>query len=339
MTVRVSVTQEHPTAFPTHPDETAEPETLRKTCESFKEAFMTPQMALAKEALAAGTDLLVFREDCNGAGWLAVDRFDRPDLFAMVAETIPGRTTDCLGGLARSGSCYVIGCLFEAENGKIYNTAVIIDPHGKPVGKYRKTHLPPVERLMVTPGNDLPVFQTEIGQLGMLICYDMMSPEVARCLALQGADILVWPSAGYGWWDEAGDFTVRSRAHDNQVYIVGALPNFSCVVDPYGDFLASAGRSEACLVRADITPGTDPLQDELHHNTYLTRTPSLRERHLFERRPELYQTIVNGQPDLMARYPQTHMHDLENDRAGSFLRYRKALDQLHWQTRKDRRTS
>jgi restriction endonuclease len=71
----------------------------------------------------------------------------------------------------------------------------------------------------------------------------------------------------------------------------------------------------------------------------MTQTPSLRERHLFERRPELYQTIIDLQPELMARYPQTHMHDLENDRKGSYRRYRKVFNQLHWQTRKDRHSS
>ena len=339
MPVRVTVIQDHLTAHPVHPDESAGPETWRQQCEEYKEAFMAPQMALAQEALEAGTDLLVFREDCNGAGGITVDRLDRPELFALAAEPIPGRTTERLSSLARAGSCYVAACLFELESGKIYNTAFLIDPHGQPVGKYRKTHLPPVERLMVTPGDDLPVFPTEIGNFGMLICYDMMSPEVTRCLALKGADILIWPSAGYGWWDEAGDFTVRSRAHDNQVYIVGALPFFSCIVDPYGDFLATGGQAEASLVRATIAPRTDPLQDELNHNTYLTETPSLRERHVFERRPELYQTIIDPQPELMRRYPHTHMKDMENNRMGTFRRYRKALKRLHWQTRKDRHTS
>jgi len=339
MPIRVSVIQEHLTAHPAYPDDMARGEILRRQCEVFKESFMAPQMELAQEALAAGTDLLVFREDCNGAGWLGVDRFERPDLLETAAETIPGRTTERLGELARAGNCYVSGCLFELEDGKIYNTAVLLNPREQVVGKYRKTHLPPVEKLLTTPGNELPVFATEIGNFGMLICYDMMSPEVVRCLALKGADVLVWPSAGYGWWDEAGDFTIQSRAHDNQVYIIGALPQFSCIVDPYGEFLASARQAERCVVRATITPGMEPLQDELHHNTYLTQTPSLRERHLFERRPELYQTIVDPQPELMRRYPQTHMYDMEQDRKGSYRRYRKAYPKLHWQTRKDRHTS
>jgi predicted amidohydrolase len=339
MNVRTSVIQVKPSGIPEHPDETVRDKTLRQQIEDFKEAFLAPQMALAEEALSAGSDLIVLREDCNGAGWLGVDRYERPDLLRMAAETIPGQTSQRLGELARRGGCYVCGCWFELEDGKIYNTAVLLDPHGKPVGKYRKTHLPPVEKLLTTPGNELPVFSTEIGNVGMLICYDMMSPEVARCLALQGADVLLWPSLGYGWWDESGDFTVQSRAHDNQVYILGALPSFSCIVDPYGEFLASARQAEKQTLTATITPGVDPLQDELHHNTYITQTPSLRERHLFERRPELYQAIVEAEPKLMKRYPRTHMRDLENDREGSYRRYRAAYNRLHWQTRKDRHTS
>jgi len=339
MNVRASVIQVQTNNPADRPDETTMPEILQREIEVFKEAFLKPQIELAEEALEAGTDLLLFREDCNGAGWLGIDRFERPDLLRMAAETIPGQTTDRLGELARRGGCYVCGCLFELENGKIYNTSVLLDPHGRTVGKYRKTHLPPVEKLLTTPGHELPVFATEIGNVGMLICYDMMTPEVTRCLALQRADVLLWPSLGYGWWVESGDFTVQSRAHDNQVYILGALPQYSCIVDPYGDFLGSAGQAQSCLLRAEITPGVDPLQDELHHNTYITDTPSLRERHLFERRPELYQAIVEAEPELMQRYPRTHMHDLENDRDGSYTRYREAYPKLHWQTRKDRYTS
>ena len=285
------------------------------------------------------TGLLVFREDCNGAAGLAAHRLDRTDLLEIAAETIPGPTSECLAEIARAGSCYVVGCLLEKLNGQVFNTALLLDPSGKEVGKYHKVQLPPVERLMITPGNDLPVFDTELGRIGMLICYDMMTPEIFRCLALKGADVICWPSLGYGWWDEAGDFTVQSRAHDNQVYLLGALPYHSCIVDPYGDFVARAGRQETALLSAEIEPGTDPLQDLLNHNTYLTQTPSLRERHLFERRPEVYGALTDPTPDLTARYPYTHMHDLERDRKAAFKHYRAAWGRLHWQTRKDKLTS
>jgi predicted amidohydrolase len=337
MKIIASILQDRCTAHPAPLDETCAPPELRRQCETFKASCLEPQLALARQAISGGAHLVVFREDCNGAGNLAA-RVDRPDLFEMMAETIPGPTSERMGEIARAGNCYVVTCFFEKLAGRIHNTAMIIDPNGRVVGKYHKIQLPPIERLMTTPGNDLPVFDTEIGRIGLQVCYDMMTPEVMRCLALQGADIVCWPSLGYGWWDESGDFTVQSRAHDNQVYLLGALPVHSCIVDPYGDFLARGGLDPLTIVTAEIEPGADPLQDPLHTNTYLTDTPSLRERHLFERRPELYGAIVDPHPKAMDRYPDTHMYDLEQDVQASYQRYRAALDRLHWQTRKDRTT-
>ena len=339
MIIRASVIQDHTTARPEPLDESLRPAELRKQGERFKWDCLAPQIELAEQAIAAGTDLLVFREDCNGVGNLTLPRMDRPDLLDMMSESIPdGMTTSCLADLARKGSCYVVGCFNEKLDGRIYNTALLLDPHGKAVGKYHKTHLPPVEKLLTTPGNSLPVFETEIGKIGMLVCYDMMTPEVARCLALKGAELLVWPSLGYGWWDEAGTFTVQSRAHDNQVCLVGALPTHSCIVNAYGDLLVSAGLEPLTVIRAEIDPQQEPLQDQLHTNTYLTQTPSLRERHLFERRPELYDALVDPHPERMDAYPNTNMHQLDDDPQAAFEHYRAAWGKLHWQTRSDRLT-
>lgn len=339
MKIIASVLQDRYTARPAPVDETCSPVELRRQCEAYKACSLEPQLELARQAIRAGAYLVLFREDCNGAGNLAAPRFDRPDLLEMLAEPVPGPTSERIAEIARAGNCYAVTCFFEKLDGKIYNTALILDPNGRVVGKYHKVQLPPVEQLLTTPGSDLPVFDTDLGRIGMLICYDMMTPEVARCLALQGADILCWPSLGYGWWDEAGDFTLRSRAHDNQVTILGALPTHSCIVNPYGDFLGMAGLSDTAVVSAEIEPGADPLQHPLHHNTYLTQTPSLRERHLFERRPDLYGAIVDPSPALKARYPGTHMNDLAQDPQAAFARYRAAWDRLHWQTREDRETS
>ncbi|MBE0698282.1 MAG: carbon-nitrogen hydrolase family protein [Anaerolineaceae bacterium] len=337
--ITVSILQDQYTAQPPAVDETLSPPQLRRACAAYKEASIAPQLGLARQAVQQGAGLIVFREDCNGAGNPTLHRLDRPDLLAAMAEPIPGGpTSECLAQIARDGSCYVLGCFLETLGERFYNTAVLFSPSGKIAGKYHKTHLPPVEQFLLTPGDDLPVFDTEIGRVGILICYDMMTPEVMRCLALKGADLVCWPSLGYGWWDEAGDFTIRSRAHDNHVYLLGALPTHSCIVDPYGDVLASAGMETLTLIQAEINPGTDPLQDPLHTNTFVTQTPSLRERHLFERRPELYGTLVTPEPDLMQRYPQTHMRDMAIDKHKVFQHYRSGWGKLHWQTRKDRLT-
>jgi predicted amidohydrolase len=338
-TLTVSILQDRYTAHPPVVDETLPPAQLVKACNAFKEASLAPQLGLAREAVRAGSGLIVFREDCNGAGSLTLDRMDRPDLARTMAEPIPGGpTTDCLAQLARDGNCYVLGCFLELLDEKLFNTAVLFSPSGQIAGKYRKTHLPPVEQFLLTPGDSLPVFDTDFGRVGILICYDMMTPEVMRCLALQGADVICWPSLGYGWWDEAGDFTIRSRAHDNQVYLLGALPTYSSIVDPYGDVLACAGLEPCVRISAEITPGADPLQDPLHTNTFVTQTPSLRERHLFERRPELYTALVDPQPPLMSRYPDTHMRDLAKEKPRVYQHYRSGWGKLHWQTRKDRTT-
>jgi predicted amidohydrolase len=332
--ITVSVIQDHYTAHPKPLDETLPTASLRRECARFLEESLAPQIDLARQAIRAGTDLIVFREDCNGAGNLGQPRLDRPDLLALMSEPIPGGpTSDRLTGLAREGSCFVLGCFMEKDENHLYNTAVLFDPNGRVVGKYRKTHLPPIEKLLVTAGNNLPVVQTEIGRIGMLICYDMMTPEVMRCLALKGADMILWPSLGYGWWQESGDFTVRSRAHDNQVYLLGALPTNSCIVNPYGDLVVSARDERLAILRAEIEPGRDPLQDPYHHNTYMTQTPSLRERHLFERQPHLYGLLVEPEPELMQRYPDTHMHDLARDKVSAFEHYRQGLNRLHWKTR------
>jgi predicted amidohydrolase len=338
--ISVCIVQDRSTGYPGPLNESLRGQALEERAEAYRAAVLKPQLELASRVIEAGTDLLLFREDCNGAGEAALHRVDRPDLLEHLAEEIPsGMTSACLAGLARAGGCHVCGCFIEKENGRFFNTAVLFAPSGELAGKYRKTHLPPVERLQVTPGDHLPVFDTDLGRVGMLICYDMMTPEAARVLALQGADMILWPSLGYGWWEEAGHFTIRSRAHDNQVFILAALRSLSCVVTPSGNFAAQAGLEPLEAITAVIKPGADPLQDELHHNTFLTNTPSLRERHLFERRPDLYGTITELKPPLVHRYPHTHMHDLERDPLGASLNYMANLNRLHWETIPDKTES
>src|SRR6266540_3398021 len=189
MKIIASVLQDHYTAHPTSPEESCDADELRRQCEAYKESSLQPQLDLARQAVQAGAQLILFREDCNGAGNLAAMRLDRPDLFETLAEPIPGPTSERIGEIARAGNCYIVTCFIEKQDGKIYNTALILNPQGKVIGKYHKVQLPPVERLMITPGSDLPVFSTDLGRIGMLICYDMMRKEVARCLAVEGGDI------------------------------------------------------------------------------------------------------------------------------------------------------
>ncbi len=172
------------------------------------------------------------------------------------AEPIPGPSTTTLGEAARRNHLWVVTSLYEREGNRVYNTAVLIDRQGKVAGRYRKTHLPETEMIGgVTPGTEYPVFKTDFGTIGMQICYDNFFPEVARGLALQGAEILftpIWGDAreqGYDW-----DIVARARAIDNAVYFVASTytPNKrSLIIDPGGRILADTKEREG-MVTADL---------------------------------------------------------------------------------------
>ncbi|MEM2146528.1 MAG: carbon-nitrogen hydrolase family protein, partial [Candidatus Jordarchaeaceae archaeon] len=114
---------------------------------------------------------------------------------------------------AKKYKAYICGCFYEREGDFAFNTAVLIDRKGRLVGKYRKTHpYWPEEPEGVSPGDDFPVFDTELGKIGIIICYDSWFAETSRILGLKGADIILFPNAGYE------RKLIPARAIDNNVY-------------------------------------------------------------------------------------------------------------------------
>src|ERR1043166_693751 len=137
--------------------------------------------------------------------------------YADCAESIPGPSTDYFGGLAKKHGLYVVAGLIERDGHQLFNVAVLIAPDGKVAGKYRKVCLPDGEYDKgMSPGSDYPVFDTPLGKIGMMICYDGFFPEVARELSNRGAEIIAWPVWGCNP-DQA-----RARACENQVYLVSS---------------------------------------------------------------------------------------------------------------------
>jgi 5-aminopentanamidase len=112
-----------------------------------------------------------------------------------LSEQIPqGYTTEMLAGLSRSRNMYVIAGLPEKRTGKFYNSAILTGPEGY-IGTYRKTHLFFEENLWFTPGNTgFKVFNTTIGKIGIMICFDWIFPESMRTLALKGAEVVAHPA-------------------------------------------------------------------------------------------------------------------------------------------------
>ena len=147
-----------------------------------------------------GAQLIILQELHNSLYFCQVEDVNNFDL----AESIPGPSTDLYGELARQFGVVIVTSLFEKRAPGLYhNTAVVIEKDGTIAGKYRKMHIPDdpayYEKFYFTPGDvGFRPIETSIGKLGVLVCWDQWYPEAARLMALQGAEILIYPTAiGY----------------------------------------------------------------------------------------------------------------------------------------------
>ena len=153
-----------------------------------------------RELAQQGAELIVLQELHNSLYFCQVERVDNFDL----AEPIPGPSTEFFGNLAKELGVVIVTSLFERRAPGLYhNTAVVLEKDGTIAGKYRKMHIPDdpayYEKFYFTPGDlGFHPIQTSVGRLGVLVCWDQWYPEAARLMALQGADLLIYPTAiGY----------------------------------------------------------------------------------------------------------------------------------------------
>lgn len=167
--------------------------------------------AAAKE----GARLVVLQELHNTPYFCQVENVDNFDL----AEPIPGPSTDFFGELARQHGIVLVISLFERRAPGLYhNTAVVLEKDGTIAGKYRKMHIPDdpayYEKFYFTPGDmGFHPITTSVGKLGVQVCWDQWYPEGARLMALQGADLLIYPTAiGYESSDTPGEQTRQREA-------------------------------------------------------------------------------------------------------------------------------
>ncbi len=161
------------------------------------------------EAANKNADLVVLGE--------TITIYGNGKTYAECAESIPGPSTDYFGRLARQHDLHIVVGLLEKAEHLIYNVAVLIAPDGSVIGKYRKTCLPRGEADGgVTPGDSYPVFQTSFGKVGMMVCYDAFFPEVARQLAINGAEVIALPVWG------CNPNLAAARATENHVYLVSS---------------------------------------------------------------------------------------------------------------------
>lgn len=161
-----------------------------------------------------GAELVVLQELHNS---LYFCQTENTGLFDL-AETIPGKSTDFYGAIARENSIVLVTSLFEKRAPGLYhNTAVVFEKDGSIAGKYRKMHIPDdpayYEKFYFTPGDlGFEPINTSVGRLGVLVCWDQWYPEAARLMALKGADILIYPTA-IGW--ESSDTADEQERQQN----------------------------------------------------------------------------------------------------------------------------
>lgn len=261
---------------------------------------------LIERAAERGADVVCTPEDVTGACRTLWSDEDGTLFRDLVRDTSP-EAIEQLGAIARKREIHVVACLFLEEAGRIYNCGVLIGRDGKVEGIYRKTHLPAAERHRVATGDSYPVFETDFGRVGMLICYDLHFPEPARCLALNGADTLFHPTIGMSFGGPGLMIDrVKVRAFDNAVWIVAAHHaaqdgrgkgwcGSSMIVSPLGEIVAEAGTAKDAVVLATIDPqGGRDLEADYSASGVL----DWRRRMQAERRTETYGVFADAQPPI-----------------------------------------
>ena len=173
---------------------------------------------------------------------------------------------ESLSLFAKKNQIAIAGSLPEKEKDQIYNTMVFIDVDGKIKARYRKLHLFRLtgEHLYYTAGNKIVTIDTSFGKLGLMICYDLRFPELARSLCLADAQMILvsaqWPESRKEHWKTL----IKARSIENQLFMVCSnrtgmegdlkFPGMSMIVDPMGNILTETGSSET-ISFADINPG------------------------------------------------------------------------------------
>ena len=227
------------------------------------EANLKRSVAAILDAAKNSADLVVLPELANSG----CDFSSREHALRLAEElgNSSGPTLRAWRRATQDTGILVVGGLLEKEGGSLYNSAVVVGPSF--FGCYRKTHRWDEEKLLYKMGDQLPVFETPLGNIGVLICYDAWFPEAARTLALRGADLLCIPANAPDDWvpeeQRRGDLAMLnahaiSHANANRLFVACAnrvgegYLGRSCIVDPTGGVLAFGSATAEELVSASI---------------------------------------------------------------------------------------
>ncbi|MBW1878049.1 MAG: acyltransferase [Deltaproteobacteria bacterium] len=265
--------------------------------DEIKEAMFQKHIPYIEQAGEQGVQILCLQEIFNGPYFCPSQD---PRWYAS-AEAVPGPTVERLVPYAKKYKMVIVVPIYEkAQRGVYYNTAAVIDADGTYLGKYRKQHIPQVagfwEKFFFRPGNGgYPVFKTRYATIGVYICYDRHFPEGARCLGLNGAEIVFNPSATvaglsqYLWKLEQPAHAVANGYYVGAINRVGTEPPWnigkfygtSYFVNPRGQFVAEGSEDGDELVIGDLDL---EMIDEVRNTWQFYR----------DRRPDAYDELVDG---------------------------------------------
>ena len=262
---------------------------------TIQKAMLDKHIPMIEDAGKKGVQILCLQEIFNGPYFCP----SQDKRWYGAAETVPGPTTNAMAELARKHNMVIVVPIYEeAMRGVYYNTAAVIDADGTYLGRYRKQHIPHTagfwEKYFFKPGDGgYPVFQTRYAKVGVYICYDRHFPEGARCLGLNGAEIVFNPSATVAglsqhlWKLEQPAHAVANGYYMGCINRVGTEPPWnigrfygsSYFVNPRGQIMAEGSEDKDELVTAELD--LDVI-DEVRRVWQFYR----------DRRPEAYDEMV-----------------------------------------------
>ncbi len=253
----------------------------------------------AREAIVKGAKIICLQELYRTVYFPQCEDQDA----SRLAETIPGESTEAFSNLAKEHEVVIIVPIFEKDESGYYNSVAVIDTDGSLLDTYRKVHIPydPLfyEKRYFQPGSEFKVYDTRYARFAVLICYDQWFPEAARIAALNGAEIIFYPTA-IGWiggdkeptegdWHDAWETVQRAHAIANGVHVATAnrvgreadllFWGSSFICDSFGKILAKASESSEEVLVSELD---------------LAKNEEVRESWMFfmNRRPDVYWPIV-----------------------------------------------
>jgi len=262
-----------------------EPEIMAKETNLNKIIY---QMQIAADK---GSQLIVFPE-CALTGYVFSSRQEAVPFM----ERVPGPITEELSRYCRQLNVHAILGLLEADDDQCFNAAVLIGPKGL-IGKYRKVHLPylGIDRFL-DPGNQpFQIYKTEVGNIGIQICYDCNFPETSRVMALQGADILALPTNWPEGRQKVAKYVVVTRAFENKVHLIAVdrigkergakFIGLSKIINASGDTMIEASGDCEEIIYAEINLA------EARQKRIVFKEGEFEVDFINDRRPEFYSEI------------------------------------------------